>query len=154
VTKGFVLIEINTVGQARMNDNDEVNWVDFRLQDVLFHDAEGVEQLHGQLPEDLKDCKVLVVFDYVCNCSRDYWGEYDCEELFNIVNYTVVQDNYKEFYREQVTDVIGYDIGGLKSLDEMPDGDNYYKNLVADWEEFYDEDFVPFKKKPKRLEWF
>lgn len=146
---GYVLLEINTEGEARVKD-DEVKWFDFRLHGVPFEDCEGTDQLVADLP-DLKDCLVMVIFDYKCNCTRDYWGDYDYEEIFTAVSHYIVKEGYKEFSRELITEELNVGINGELILKAMPDEDNYYKNLVADWEEFYDEDFVPFKKQPKQV---
>lgn len=156
---GYVLIEINTEGEARIKE-DGLNWLDFRLKDVDFDACEGLEQLHGQLPEGMKDALVLVVFDYVCNTSYDSWtGEYDCEELFNVVTHQIMKNDYKEFSREVVTLELKYGIDGYQNIDTLPEDvddvikeKNYYKSIVANWEAFYDEDFVPFEKKPKKIE--
>jgi hypothetical protein len=149
---GYVLIEINTEGEGRVNPNERPYWYDFRLEDVYFDDIEGVEQLMSQLP-DLKDCLVMVHFDYKCNCSRGWEGDYDCEEILNLTHYYIVKEGYKEFYREMVTCELNYGINGYDQLECMPeeDGPNHYKHIVGEWEEFYDEDFVPFKKQPKTI---
>jgi hypothetical protein len=151
---GTALLEINEKGEARLQEGG-LNWFDFRLEDVCYEDCEGTDQLASQLPEGTKDVLVLVVFDYVCNCSRGWEGDYDCEELFNIASFTIVKENYKEFYRQMVTEELNIGINGFENLDCIPEetfsinDSNYYKELVGDWEEFYDEDFVPFEKKPK-----
>ncbi len=94
-----------------------------------------------------------MVFDYVCNCSRGWEGDYDCEELFNMISFTIVKENYKEFYRQMVTEELNIGINGFENLDCIPketisvNDSNYYKDLIRDWEEFYEEDFVPFKLK-------
>lgn len=155
MTDGFALIEINTKGEARLKEENGLHWFDFRLEQVCFDDAEGTEQLAYQLPNNLKDALVLVTFDYVCNCSRGWEGDYDCEELFNVVSHTVVKENYKEFYREMITEDLNVGIGGIENLDSIPENfwkdKRYYQDLIASWEEFYDEDFVPFKKETKKF---
>lgn len=37
------------------------------------------------------------------------------------------------------------DINGFDNIKFMPNDDNhnYYRNLIAEWEEFYNEDFIP-----------
>lgn len=142
---GLAMIEINHKGEGRLK---ELNWFDFRLENVLFHDAEGVEQLVDQLPEGINDVLVLVVFNYVCHCSKSWEGEFDCDEIFNLVSHQILKPNYKEFYREIVTEK-------LNMCDILPDFmledtallyENDCKELVSEWEEFYDEDFKPYVK--------
>jgi hypothetical protein len=141
---GYVLLEINTEGDFRVQ-GDQVHWFDFRLQDVCFSDAEGEDQLYNQLPVGLRDCLVMVMFDYKCNCSRDWAGDYDCDEEFIVSSHYIVKEGYKEFYRELVT-------VELESFNDFgSEKEEYYLDVVGDWEEFYDEDFVPFKKQPKKI---
>lgn len=148
---GYALIEINHLGEGRLK---ELHYFDFRLENVSFDDAEGVDQLVDQLPKDSNDMLVMCVFKYNCNCSRSWEGEIDCEELFDLVSHTTVKSNYKEFYREMVTEEIiqhlsflDLDITNFIDCDEeYRTKGEYFKELVACWEEFYDEDFEPKKE--------
>lgn len=148
---GHALIEINTIGEGRLK---ELSYFDFRLEAIDFESSEGTEQLMSQLPGEPKDSLVLVVFSYHCETSRSYEGEYDCEELFNVVSHTIVKTNYKELYRELVSEEIIFGINDIFNLDAaddvIPSEDNHYKQCIAEWEEFYDEDFVPFEPKSKK----
>lgn len=141
---GYVLLEVTTEGEFRVQ-GEQVNWFDFRLQDVCFFDAEGLDQLVSQLP-DLKDCLVMVTFDYECKCSRDWEGGFDCDEEFFVTSHYIVKEGYKEFYRELIT-------VELESFNDFNTEakEDFYDTVIADWEEFYDEDFVPFKKQPKQI---
>lgn len=108
----------------------------------------------SQLPGELKDSLVMVVFSYHCDTSRSYEGGYDCEEHFNVVSHTIIKTNYKEFYRELVTEEIQHGISDISHLyaaeDIVPNEDNHYNQIIAEWEEFYDEDFVPFEQKTQK----
>lgn len=151
---GYALIEINTKGEARAKEH---TFLDIRLDGhVEFHDSEGTDQLHSQLPEDLKDVLVMVFFKYDCNSSKSYDGEWDVEEIYTLASHTVMKTDYKEFYRLMVTEEFSV-IGGYEKIDEMPDDEsteagscsdkNYYNGLLEEWETFYDEDFEPTKRK-------
>lgn len=151
---GMAILEINEKGEGRLKD---LIWFDFRLESICFGDAEGTEQLVDQLPKETKNVLVLVVFDYVSNYSRDYWGEHDCEEFFNIVSHQLLKEDYKEFYRQMVTRKLNLSRKGYENdiciIDEditLKD-DNYCKELVSEWEEFYDEEFEPFEEEPKKI---
>lgn len=140
-------MEINTQGNARLK---ELQYFDFRLKNIDFDASCGLEQLREQLPNETKDVLVLVPFDFICNCTQGREGDYDCEELFNVVSHEVVKTDYKEFYRQMVTEKLEHDIHGFENIHAMDDGTendqrNYYKEIVADWEAFYDEDFVPYQ---------
>jgi len=132
---GHVLIEVNNERKARLKENV---WYDIRLMSENLEDSEGCEQLLDQIKEDVSNTLLLVVFDFHCHCTRDYWGEYDCEYIYNVASYTVVKNDYKEFYREQVS----------LELDMIENGNIefregcYYSGLISEWEEFYDEEFV------------
>lgn len=144
---GLAIIEINHKGEGRLK---ELNWFDFRLEDVLFDDAEGVDQLVSQLPEGTSDVLVLVVFKYACECSRDWEGGLDCEEYFNIISHQILKPNYKEFYREMVTEELNLvDIKVLEHTDFDLAHEKYCEERISEWEEFYDEDFEVFITKPK-----
>lgn len=156
---GYAVIEISTKGEARAKEH---TFLDIRLDGhVEFHDSEGAEQLSDQLPDDLKDVMVMVLFKYTCNSSRDYDGEWDVEEIYTVVSHTVMKSNYKEFYREMVTEEFNVGINGFENLESMPDEEttdfgfspnkNYYNELLEDWETFYDEDFEPTKPKEPNL---
>lgn len=146
MTDGYALIEINHLGEGRLK---ELHYFDFRLENVCFDDAEGVEQLVDQLPKDSKDMLVMCIFKYKCNCSQNWEGEVDCEELFDLVSHTTVKSNYQDFYREMVTeeiiqhlDFLDLDIPNFIDCDEeYRIKGEYFQELVAYWEEFYDEDF-------------
>lgn len=156
---GYALIEINTKGEARAKEH---TFLDIRLDGhVSFEDSEGADQLHQELPKELNDVLVMVFFKYTCHTSQGYEGEWDCEELFTVESFTVMKSNYKEFYREMVTEELNVGIRGFENIDAMPDDEstdfgsctnkNYYKELLEDWETFYDEDFEPTKPKEPRM---
>lgn len=54
-----------------------------------------------------------------------------------------------------ITEDLNVGIGGIENLDSIPENfwkdKRYYQDLIASWEEFYDEDFVPFKKETKKF---
>jgi hypothetical protein len=140
---GIALVEINTKGEGKLKT---LSYFDFRLEHINFEDSEGLDQLMGQLPKDMNDVLVSVIFGYQCTPSQGFENEMDYEELFNIVSYTVVKKNYKEFYRELITEELNVGIDGFQDINAADDlifKDNYYKEIVAEWSEFYGEEFTP-----------
>jgi hypothetical protein len=143
---GYVLLEFNTVGEARVST---LECFDFRLADSLDFDAiEGIEQIKEQLPE-VKGALVMVVFDYKFTKSTSYWGiDDDGEEEIIVVSHTVVNNNYKEFSREMLTYLTEDRLHSIYAQGDPRDPDTM---AIAEWEEFYDEEFKPFKKESKKL---
>jgi hypothetical protein len=143
---GYVLLEFNTVGEARIST---LECFDFRLADSLDFDAiEGVEQIKEQLPE-VKDALVMVVFDYKFTKSTSYLGiDDDGDEEIIVISHTIVKENYKEFSREMLTYITEDRLHTIYAHGDPRDPGTME---IAEWEEFYDEDFKPFKKEPKKL---
>jgi hypothetical protein len=143
---GIALVEINTKGEGKLKT---LSYFDFRLEHINFEDSEGLDQLMGQLPKDMNDVLVSVIFGYQCTHSQGFEDEIDYEEIFNIVSYTVVKKNYKELYRELITEELISGINGFQNINAADDlifQDNYYKEIVAEWSEFYGEEFKPTHK--------
>jgi hypothetical protein len=134
---GFALIKFNLEGKGELHD---LFYFDFRLQDIDFDATEGLNQLIEQLPEGINDVLAMVLFNYKSNCTQDYFGDWDCDETFTVLSHNIVKTNYKEFWRELVTEE-------LKYKDSSLEDERYFNNLVGEWEEFYDEDFTPFERK-------
>ena len=141
---GYALIEINTEGKARAKD---VTYFDFRLIGCDIEHDDIADQVSYQLPEGIKDVLVLVVFNLNFITSYDWEsGYHECDEIIiNLESHNIVKTDYKEFYRELVTEEIKY----YKDVSDT-DKENY-NFLLLDWEEFYDEDFKPSKTKPKQI---
>lgn len=144
---GYALIEINTEGKLRVKENDgsmELHYFDFRLKELDL-DGDFICDCIETYLEGLKDCLVMVLFTYqsVTSGGGDYWSiEYEDNIIYQ--SHTIVKQNYKEFYRMLVAEE-------LKVKDYGYPDEQYYKDLVAWWEEFYDKDFEPPKKKRKNI---
>lgn len=143
---GYILLAINDKPYNSNESKQEIlekNFIDIRLYHADFIDSDIAEQVTGQLPKGLTNALVLCTIHYRSEeCGNPYDGiEY--EDTFEVVNHIVMDFNYKETYRRNVTEELSVGISGYAQLECMPDGPNYYKELVGDWEEFYDEDFVP-----------
>ncbi|MED4799045.1 hypothetical protein P9684_04165 [Bacillus atrophaeus] len=142
---GYVLIEVNSDGEGKLKD-EAVNWIDFRLDTVDFNASEGLNQLMEQISKEVKDELVLVAFNYRVESSYDSWsGATEYEDFFDIEFFKTVRNNYKKFYQGLVTAELDVGINGFDNIKSMPNDDNqnYYRNLIAEWEEFYKEDFMP-----------
>jgi len=147
---GYVELEFNEQGEARVK---EVNYLDLRLTCSDIEHEDIASQLAFQLPKELKDALVLAVIkvDFLMSHHWEYGVECDGVNI-HLLSHTVLKENYKEFYREMVTEevklVATFEDSDVIFRDDVDDQDRmYYKNLIADWEEFYDEDFLPFRKK-------
>ncbi|MBD5026059.1 hypothetical protein GUF51_15325, partial [Xanthomonas citri pv. citri] len=67
------------------------------------------------------------------------------EDFFDVEFFKVIKKNYKKFYQGLVTVELDVGINGFDNIESMPtdSNQNYYRNLIAEWEEFYNEDFIP-----------
>lgn len=144
---GYVLIEVNEVGEGRIKD-ETVNWIDFRLDTVDFNASEGLSQLMEQITKDVKDELVLVFFNYHVKTFYDHWsGATEYEGFFDVEFSKVIKKNYKNFYQGILTEELNGCINGFGNIESMSTDSNhdYYRNLILDWEEFYNEDFTPLR---------
>lgn len=146
---GYVLIEVNTEGKMRVQHHDgamKLEFYDFRLCDLDWDNDFVIGSIEEQLPKDMKDVLIMVQFSYQsvpCGCG-DYWSV-DYEDCIIVESYNVVKTDYKEFFRKMATEELK-----MISYEPEPDSEEtkqYYQMVQLDWEEFYDEDFVPFKPK-------
>jgi hypothetical protein len=137
---GYALIEFNTEGNGRIK---EIHYLDNNLTLLEIDDDEIYLMFEEQLP-DFKDVLVMVFFTHQsipCGYG-DYW-RVEYTSYFKVDSFTIVRTDYKEFYRRMVTEEIQIDnTQPFLDLDE----DNYYNELISSWEEFYNEEFKPFKK--------
>lgn len=147
---GYVLMEYNKVGEPRIKEGN-VEWLDIRLQcSVDFKYADGESQIIDQLPK-YKDKLIMVFFKYVFETdSKFYYDFYNDggEELINVISHHILKENYQAFHKLQVTEELEMDIKGFGELKHMLQSDtnpenNYYKNLVEDYEDFHGEKFKP-----------
>lgn len=156
---GYALIEINKEGNYQLKEENGLEWL-HPIMDVCFEDAEGTEQLMDELikqnpGKEFKDMLIMVFFSYTCNASKGYEGDWDVDEIYNLVSYQIVRESYQEFNRANVTEIIELNESSLKNLNKHIPLDEEYKNrleqeiayLIGSWEEFYDEDFVRTEKK-------
>lgn len=139
---GYALIEFNTEGKGRIKESE---WLDIRLT-VLDSGADDLfDQLEGQLPKGIKDTLILATFTYESvECGDGFSVEY--EDSFILNSHVVLRENYKEFYRIQVTEELKYKQDDYHTDIIFEANERRYKILVENWEEFYDEDFTPFIK--------
>ena len=153
---GYVLIEVNTEGEMRVQHHDDemrLEFYDFRLTELDWDNDFIVKSIEGQLPKDITDVLIMVHFTYkpVPDGRGDYWSV-DYKDCIIVEDYIIVKTDYKEFYRQMVTEKLA-----LLPYDHEPNSEDtklYYESLQAEWEEFYDEDFKPFEKKIKTKKWF
>lgn len=142
---GYLIVDINKHREARELEHQffsvDLDWVEFG-------EGEAAEHIVDQLPKDLKDVRVFVLFKYDCHGSFDsYNGDYDFEENYTVLSHTVMIEDHKEFERRELTkefeaaEVIGsnllyVEVSGGTYLDRV-------EQAIAEWEEFHDVDFIP-----------
>lgn len=146
---GHVELEINEQGEARVK---EVNYLDIRLTCLDIEHDDIASQLSAQLPQEMKDVLMLAVIkvEFLMSHHWEYGTECDGVDI-ELLSHSILKENYKEFYREMVTEEVklvaildGSDVVFHEDIER--DDRMYYNNLIGDWEEFYDEDFKPFQK--------
>ncbi len=149
MSDGYALLEISEEGYYRIKKSEgipEVKYFDFRLEGCDFEHY-GMEDslIHG-IHKELKDALVLCSFNiHSYGSFNGESTEYETDIILD--SYIVLKTDYKEFYREMITNELDL-VGGFEAIDIVPDGEesNYYKDLVYEWEEFYEEEFKPWKK--------
>lgn len=150
MTIGYMTLEINEKGEPRIKKDVQGKEM-LTLLDIDFEysteiHSEGLEMIRASIPKDLKDVLILVTFKYE-NSGGGYFMD-DYEDWLTIETQVMLKESYKEFYRHQLT--LELDINGkLKNLSDdlpalCPEEDMPGLNeRIGEWEEFYDEDFVP-----------
>jgi hypothetical protein len=119
---------------------------DVRLQDLEFYELEDM-----LTPNDLEDCLVMVFFTYKSIRSGG-WEYEEYEDCFIPVSHTVIQENYKEFWREQISIQVtsrGYEEFPSTNITE---NNAWHNEVIEDWETLYGEDFVIHPKWIKKKE--
>lgn len=146
---GYVIVEVNTEGGMRVKAPEgvlELFFFDIRMNCSMDWDNNFIIScLEEKLPDDLEDTLIMCTFDYqAIGGGLSYWEQEDYEDDIQLVDWVPLKKEYKEFYREMVTEEL--------SSPPQPDQDlTYLMELVADWEEFYGEDFVPYERKHKSV---
>jgi hypothetical protein len=149
---GIVMIAIDVDGNKSFCKSKE--FYDVRLEDLEMYDIE--DQL---TPNDLKDCLVAVFFKYTSVCtSGGWWGGDEYEDCFDIVNHVVIQNNYKEFWREQISiEITSHGYREYPWVDEpkefsmnIMDDKEWAEEIIEEWETLYDEDFTVHPKWAKK----
>lgn len=150
---GYMVVEINEKGEGRVKRNREgdleMGYIDTSYEDMDYGTNEPFEMIAEGMPEGLKNVLLMLTFGYESSGGGSFYSD-DYEHWFTVETHQILKEDYKEFCRAQITSELDRDIGGFKGLEAMPDGEdgNYYKNLIGNWEEFYDEDFEPYVAKP------
>jgi hypothetical protein len=105
-----------------------------------------------EIEHNFEDAEVLIVFHFHSYLSGAPWDGQEWETDLITDHETVLQYGYKEHWAQQIREEIegryGVPIDMQADLNDMSVED-YVKNLKAEWEEVYDEDFPEEKPKPK-----
>lgn len=131
---GYALIAINKDGSKSMCREHQV--FDVRLQDLeLYHIEDELT------PNELKDCLVMVFFKYESVRSGG-WEYVEYEDCLIPVSHTVIQNNYRDFWREQISiQVTCHGYKDFPSVETTKDDEKWADEMIEEWESLYDEDF-------------
>lgn len=105
---------------------------EFLEQELLNGSIENIEK-------DIDDAEVLVVFHPISRQSNHPLDPIEWDTELEIDHVIVLQSNYKEFWREQVTNM-------MEVMAGAPELDADTKDEISTWEEVYDEDFTPSRE--------
>lgn len=106
-----------------------VQWGDMSMEEVL-------------LPDGLSDCLVMVFFSYHSYPDGPWEAPHsEYAEDLNIEQFVIMQSNYKEFEREQISFLITHD-GYVEYPRQFEDDEEQWMNeLIEEWEMLHDADF-------------
>lgn len=149
---GYVTIEINEKGEPRiqkdMSGKEMLTFLDINYASITDIQSEALEMIRASIPKEMKDVLVIFTFKYESRGGGYMLDDY--EDWLVIESKLVLKENYKEFYRFQVTtelEMVGAINEETHSKWGIPDDEKELKEemelLVGEWEEFYDEDFKP-----------
>lgn len=134
---GYAMIAINEDGTKAICTDSHV--YDIRLQDLEFYHLE--DEL---TPDDLVNCLVMVFFKYQSiKIDGGWWGTDEYEDCYNYVNHVVIQDNYKEFWREQISirvTIHGYE--EYPSINMSEEEEQWANEMIEEWESLYNDEFT------------
>jgi len=147
---GYALISIDTTGEKAfvklVDSHDE------RLREYFGSyrsDLNLEDHFLGQLPDGLNDTLLMVFFTYrsvACGGWEDVNSEY--EDVFNLEQYVIMERNYKEFWREQISyiltsgGIVEYPNSNLYSIEDVNFINEFADEVIEDWELFYEENFT------------
>lgn len=135
---GYAKLKVN----GEKSQVEDIHFFDLRLSDIDFDIV--AEQITDQI-ELQEDALLMVFFKYSCEQCGNPMDGYEYEDVVEVLDTKVLLHNYKEFSRHQISLEVGV-AGGMEVLNSDTEDRNYYRELVGDWEEFYEEDFVLFEK--------
>lgn len=135
---GYAVLAVNETG-------DKAHIVDYRSHDYRLQELVQWDDMHMEeclLPDGISDCLVMVFFTYHSYPDGGWEAPHSeyAEEL-NIQHYVIMQENYKEFWREQISYYITYD--GIKEYPREFDKqeEEWFDEDIENWEVLYDDDF-------------
>lgn len=149
---GYMTVEINKKGEPRIQKDRDgkemLTFLDIEYANVTDIQPEALEMIRASIPKEMKDVLVIFTFNYESH-GGGYFSD-DYEDWLVIESKLVLKENYKEFYRQQITTELKM-MGAIKEEIRhqwgLPDDEKEMKEamemLVGEWEEFYDEDFKP-----------
>lgn len=149
---GYMTVEINEKGEPRIqkdkNGQERLTFMDVSYEYNTEIHSEALEMIRASIPKEMKDVLVFFTFKYESRGGGYFMDDY--EDWLVIESQLVLKENYKAFYRHQVTTELemagaiteeaGEEWGLQENEKELKEA---LELLVGEWEEFYDEDFKP-----------
>lgn len=140
---GFAILAVNEKGDKAVVKDRKSH--DERLEDRVQWDDMDIEEF--LLPSGVADCLVMVFFSYRSFPDGPWEAPHsEYSEELNIEHYVVMQKDYKEFERLQISYLVTSD-GYEDYPRELDDTDaDWINGIIEDWELLHDEDFVVHEK--------
>lgn len=150
---GYGIVIIDKEGNKALTK--ELRAFGFQLQDYIGqgdHDDFFADCVLEYVDEDVKDCMVVATYQYKSIECRGF-DYVDYEDDFVIQHIEVLRWDYKEFWRDQLSDGLTVDGHRFGTVDELlnwknqieTDGEeteHYMTEDVEEWELFYDEELI------------
>lgn len=149
---GYMTVEINEKGEPRIQKNQDgkemLTFLDVEYLYTSEIHSEALEMIRASIPKEMKDVLVFFTFKYESHGSGYFTDDF--EDWLVIESQLVLKENYKAFYRHQVTTELKM-VGAINEesatewgiLENEKELKEAMELLVGEWEEFYDEDFKP-----------
>lgn len=149
---GYMTVEINQKGEPRIQKDREgkemLTFMDVSYTHITDIQSEALEMLRASIPKELKDVLVIFTFNYDGHGGGYFQDDY--EDWLTVESHLLLKENYKEFYRHQVTTELKM-VGAIdektqRNWELQSDSEEVKAEmdlLIGEWEEFYDEDFHP-----------
>jgi hypothetical protein len=144
---GYIRFAVDPTGEKTWVVDYETNDMALKwyFDEFVGEDANDLIDMNEveKINPDIKNCFLLVTYSY--RSVPSFNGETtDYDDETTVRDVIVLDTNYKETWRRNLTTM--YEHNSPEEMDSQE-----CKSDLAEWEEFYDEDFEFFKPKPASL---